>query len=341
MSTFIHTRSSALGSKRTQASPSVRPSGANLSNLRQAAIRWGFLSITFGVVITFGTLAFGQFSIGGIDISPPPIVEDPLSNLGISNVLGIELGHKTNKSDVRRDLEKDGWWVAYGKEVGYEEYYVFVQAIEASVASRNPGPAMAYLQYLIEESVRTLATNVGSEYGARIRAMAQQQIVAAIYDAMKYGRITTLQLEGIDLQLGMATYNRSESGVPLPNTFQPYLRVRLRTAIGGGLASSAASSNSNFRTGMVVLNNDYGPGGDVVIRIFHPQGGGRVYGAWPFRGQQNGALTANGQNIIVGSDWGIQIAFGNGVESPVRLIGSVSNFDDHQFVVNASRIMGQ
>jgi hypothetical protein len=153
-------------------------------------------------------------------------------------IAGVPIGHKTNKWEIRHNLEKDGWWVAYGKEIGYQEYYAFYNAVVASVASENPGPAMAYLQALIEESVRVLAKNAGQRFGTELQQLAQKQLVAAMKDAMVNGRIRTLNITGAQIQLGMATYNRSESGVPLPNTFQPYLRMRLTTGNSGGGAGS-------------------------------------------------------------------------------------------------------
>ena len=156
-----------------------------------------------------------------VDIHVPEIHVPPIE------IPGIPIGHKTNKWEIRHNLEKDGWWVAYGKEVGYQEYYEFYQAVGASVASDNPGPAMAYLEYTIQEGVTVLLRNAGREFGDRLRSVAQRELVRVMNDAIRHGRVETIRLRDLQLQLGMATYNRSESGVPLPNTFQPYIRMRL------------------------------------------------------------------------------------------------------------------
>lgn len=143
-------------------------------------------------------------------------------------------GHKTNKWEIRHNLEKDGWWVAYGKEIGYQEYAEFSGAVATSVATDNPGPAMAYLKGLVVESIRVLAENAGREFGDRLRGVAERELVAVFNDAMRHGRVRTIRIPGAEVQLGMATYNRSESGVPLPNTFQPYMRMRLVFDSGPG-----------------------------------------------------------------------------------------------------------
>ncbi len=141
--------------------------------------------------------------------------------------IDIPIGHKTDKWEIRHNLESNGWWVAYGKELGYQDYYNFVQAVAGSVATENPAPAMAYLQALVAESIAVLSTNAGAEFGNKLRDVAQRELVSVFYDAMKNGRVRTIKLNRLEVQLGMATYNRQESFVPLPNTFQPYLRMRM------------------------------------------------------------------------------------------------------------------
>lgn len=177
-------------------------------------------------------------------ISPPTMPHLPELRMRVPEIRipqielpNVPIGHKTNKWEIRHNLEKGGWWVAYGKEVGYEEYYEFYQAVAASVATDNPGPAIAYLTALLAESAEVLVRNAGKEFGGRVQDLAKQEIVAAMHDAIKNGKVKTLQLRGIEFQIGMATYNRSESSVPLPNTFQPYMRMRL--TIDRGVASSS------------------------------------------------------------------------------------------------------
>jgi hypothetical protein len=173
-------------------------------------------------------------SAGLPKISPPEMPHLPDVTLRVPEVRippielpDIPVGHKTNKWEIRHNLEKGGWWVAYGKEIGEEEYVEFATAIAASVASDNPGPAMAYLENLVKESVVVLENNAGREFGDKLKSIAEKELVAVIHDAIKNGKVRTIKLKGLEVQLGVATYNRSESGLPLPNTFQPYMRMRL------------------------------------------------------------------------------------------------------------------
>lgn len=96
---------------------------------------------------------------------------------------------------------------------------------------------------------------------------------------------------------------------------------------------------AGFRTGAVVVNNDYG--GDVQIRLYHPQNRGVVFSSSGFRGSERSNLSDNNnQQVVVGSDWGIQVVFGNGVASPIRIIGNISGHDGRTFSVNASQVFG-
>src|SRR5207245_2954673 len=104
---------------------------------------------------------------------PEPRLRVPEIRIPRIDLPTIPIGHKTNKWDVRHNLEKDGWCVAYGKEIGYQDYYDFSQAVAASVATENPAPAMAYLKALVLESIRVLTNNAGREFGSKLRDIAE------------------------------------------------------------------------------------------------------------------------------------------------------------------------
>lgn len=194
-------------------------------------------ALVAATLILSPTLALAQWWRDPPKVPHLPEVRIPEIKIPPIKIGGVEVGHKTNKWDIRHNLERDGWWVAYGKEIGYKEYQEFGEAVAASVAAENPAPAMAYLKALVAESVAVLARNAGREFGTKVRDVAERELVSAFYDAVKNGRVRTIKLAGLEVQLGMATYNREETGVPLPNTFQPYMRMRLvidRGGPGGG-----------------------------------------------------------------------------------------------------------
>jgi hypothetical protein len=209
--------------------------------LRTAAVTLATLASAVG-------LAHAQFP----KIDPPkwahisesnliPLEKIPMPDLGKLPKLDIDLppGHKTNKWQIKHNLEAGGWWVAYGKEINYDDYADFARSVAASVAADNPAPAMAFLKVLVAESIDVLTTNAGKEFGDRLRSVAERELVKVFYEAMKNGRVQTISIKGAELQLGMATYNRSEAGIPLPNTFQPYMRMRLVLGGVGGRGNSA------------------------------------------------------------------------------------------------------
>ena len=138
----------------------------------------------------------------------------------------IQLGHKTNKWKVRHHLE-NGWIVVYGREIGYEEYSEFGLAVAASVAAENPGPAIAYLRQLARDSVKVMRRRVEERFSKELAELAERELATLVDEFIRTGRIRTLQLPNVEVQMGVAEYERSEAGFRLPNTYQPYIRMRI------------------------------------------------------------------------------------------------------------------
>lgn len=167
--------------------------------------------------------------------------------------------HTTNRARVQESLREGGWQVAFGKEVDYKDYYLFSQAIGASIASGNPGPAAAYLKLMVVQTKAELTRNL-SRQGSQLLADLEMRLVTALNEAIKTGRITEFTLDGVDVKMGLVSYNHSkkvsghypkidkgtltweymENKTPLPNTHQPYVayRVRLRSNAGRQVVDS-------------------------------------------------------------------------------------------------------
>ncbi len=153
----------------------------------------------------------------------------------------------SNKNQVIAGLRADGWQVALGKEIDYAEYYNFYQAVAASVATYNPGPVMAYLEYMIIATKSEICRNLNAEARRAVENF-EMRLIQALNQAIRNGRMTEFTFLGFDFRVGVASYNhwKSISGdypeinrgtvvwrhlenrVPLPNTHQPYVAFRLR-----------------------------------------------------------------------------------------------------------------
>jgi hypothetical protein len=297
--------------------------------------------------LIYAYAVFGALCIPGSSWAQFPSVPDLIDRLPkppkIPSVPDIEgrlprLGHETNRPEVHRSLEEGGWWVAYGKDIGGQQYVEFTAAIAASVAAHNPEPAMGYLTALIDQSIATLEKNAGKEFGNQLLRLAKQQIVDAISNALSGGRPRTIRLAGIDVQAGVATINHKESGIPLPNSFEPYIRVRLRTGTdNSSQATGTGKPRPGFETGVVDVRNNYG--GDVKLLVFHADAPTRVFGSWKFGPQQRFILMErNGKKIVAGSNWQVEVVFGNGVRSHRHPLSQVAQYREGRWELNLSRI---
>jgi len=181
------------------------------------------------------------------------------------------MAHETNKWQVRHELESHGWWVAYGEEIGTDEYFAFAAAFAASVATENPGPVLAYIQELVTTSIQTLATNAASEFSTQILNLSKQLIANAIDDALRTGRVTNIALEGIDLQIGLAKYWRREV-VDLPDFISNPINdvADAATNIGqqvGDAISSIFRSGKGQSRGLVEVPGTRHPSYQPYIRL--------------------------------------------------------------------------
>ena len=134
------------------------------------------------------------------------------------------------------------------------------QALAASAATGNPAPALAYLHQFAVDSEAQVLRNL-RHAPQQAREVVEREFKRLLVDALDRGRggggPVGLRVEGVDLTVGIATYNhwvtiryilpelvptqrilgvqlydirthQHEVRVPLPNTFQPYARVAVR-----------------------------------------------------------------------------------------------------------------
>jgi hypothetical protein len=91
------------------------------------------------------------------------------------------------------------------------------------------------------------------------------------------------------------------------------------------------------KIGGIVINNNYV--GDVKIALYHSDNPSKVFASWLFKAKEKANLVYDSKRITIGSDWGIKIIFGNGVESPVKPVQAVlSSFNLGIMTVDASNI---
>jgi hypothetical protein len=144
---------------------------------------------------------------------------------------------ETTKPEVQVGLKK-GWdKVVFGKELDHEEYLKLFGALAASLAVENPAPLTGYLKEFVQESLKTLASDLKTEL-----------VLAALSGPDKIFREGKLEVSG-----GFATYRHQKAVgtevpykierdgvkitvrkrmewavVDLPNTYQPYVRIRVK-----------------------------------------------------------------------------------------------------------------
>jgi len=166
----------------------------------------------------------------------------------------------SNRQDVKDRLDRGLSLVLWAKEFDHVEEIKFATALSASAASGNPGPALAYVKKFAADTKATVLKNLKNapkDAQRKVEREFEKLFVEALDKAVNKGKPLELRFEGVSVTVGLATYNhwcnvkysfpelvkssvvlgvqlyevrmaKKEFRIPLPNTFQPYVRVAVK-----------------------------------------------------------------------------------------------------------------
>ena len=81
-------------------------------------------------------------------------------------------------------------------------------------------------------------------------------------------------------------------------------------------------SSNNLKIRQIIIMDDYQ--GTLTVRLYHPDAPDRIFNNWIFNeGDELYLVDNDSEYISIGSDWGIQVVFGNGVSSDINFVGDV------------------
>lgn len=158
----------------------------------------------------------------------------------------IENNRGQVKASIRRGWNSRSAMVVFGQEVDHQRQKGMAEAIAASVVTANPGPAAGYLKVLAIEQKRAFLRNGRREARQVVQRMSTYLLERLFRDALSR-RVRTIRIHNAAVQVGIAAYRhwkriivdypqinrgriswkRYRKTIPLPNTHQPYIRVRL------------------------------------------------------------------------------------------------------------------
>lgn len=172
-----------------------------------------------------------------------------LTLLAITTALGFCMGtavrpevalayHDTNKWEVRGNLEANNWTVLYSEEFGTDEWVKLTANLTADALGCAGGCTSAFITNFGYQSYTTIVQEVGRKSPNFVdsfsSAMSKTAFSSLLASAIRNGKVESRNLPGVRLELGKATYNRRECTkifgkkkcIPLPNSHQPYVRVK-------------------------------------------------------------------------------------------------------------------
>jgi hypothetical protein len=260
----------------------------------------------------------------------------------------------SNKNDVKDGIERGGLWkVAYGRELTETDAIAGAVATGVSIYSGNTAAVTAWLNNLITESIHKMEVSIAMTFTAQARDQAVQFAETVISKLLR-AKIPSEEIKNLlqfQFKAGVAQF-LGQNYVWIPGTdlgglfthgdagghwepvgphtisFCPYVGLRVNTEF--------PPPHPGLNIGPIDVRNDYG--GTVDIRLYHPAAPSHVFNTWRLAAAQESVLSIrSGEVMNIGSDWGIQILFLNGVSSPIRTVGLLGAFD-RRFAISASRI---
>jgi len=205
--------------------------------------------------------------------------------------------HVTNKWDVRSNLESDNWTVLYSEEFGTDDWVKLTATLTADALGCAGGCTSAFIQSFGYQSYDTIlrelqqkSPNLVNSFRSAIKKTDFGSLLAS---AIRNGRVESRNLPGVRLDVGKGTYNRQECErilgrdrcVPLPNSHQPYVRVKF-------LAGQPPITNGN-----ALVN-----GGGKCLDVHAPDmrnNGGKVQ-VWDCSGQPQQQWSFRGNALVNG-----------------------------------------
>ena len=255
----------------------------------------------------------------------------------------------TDRDTVENSIRNNGWVVAFGRELTYQDAATGLVASGVSIYTSNPAAVMAWLDDLVTQCVQTMGLAIAQTFTPTVRNVAESFAVNVIRGLLS-GQVSGESFQNLtntQFKAGVAKFTgQNQEWNPIANlgnlsnagewenlgppviSLCPYVGIQVPSVGSGG--------GIGLRIGQIQIVNDYG--GDVNIFLYHPQNPGTVFANWHVLASQSTFLAlATGTNITIGSDWGIQIKFGNGVTSQIRKVGNIGSFNG-SFSVLATRI---
>jgi hypothetical protein len=198
---------------------------------------------------------------------------------------GASRGYETNKFDLKSQVEKGGWVVAWADDVSETDVAKGVVAVGVSVYTGNPAAFYAWIDDLIARTVRSLGKSAGKQFPAAIARQAQGLAAEVIRAALRgqSSKEVLRNFDTVDFKAGAIRYSgrntqkiwnplkwRHEE-VTLSTTWgmKPYVAFRLRgstkpdssTPPGNPPSSKISYSITNSTRGTVMLK--YWPSGNT------------------------------------------------------------------------------
>jgi hypothetical protein len=124
---------------------------------------------------------------------------------------GAAFGESSNRNQVREQIDRDGWRVAWGKNITEADWAQASAAVGISISTGNSAPFLAWFDATLQENVDKITSN--------LKGLATDELKNLIISSLRGKR--PVDWNGFQLEAGIATYDRwQEVIVDVPDGFE-------------------------------------------------------------------------------------------------------------------------
>lgn len=121
---------------------------------------------------------------------------------------GTAFGESSNRNQVREEIDRDGWRVAWGKNITEADWAEASAAIGVSISTGNSAPFLAWFDATLQENFDKITSH--------LKGLAVNELKNMIVSSLRGKR--SVDLNGFQLEAGIATYDRwQEVTVDVPD----------------------------------------------------------------------------------------------------------------------------
>src|SRR5438132_11504004 len=117
--------------------------------------------------------------------------------------------YRSNKPRLMKEVQADGWVVAWAKDISETDAIKGVVAAGVSVYATNPAPSIEWVRQLVDRTIASLTASARQRFSQELRSQAEKFAREAIEAAIRGKNANEIlrQFDTVDFKAGAIKYS--------------------------------------------------------------------------------------------------------------------------------------